>query len=351
MRGSISTTGNVGLERIWGLDSDSGADWTQQPNRSLGLENRSSGGRGTDPLEVPDVRINEIDDNYGVIEIRNASGSAVDLANWFLLISRGQDQAVQYVTRFSNSLVLSGGGFVVLANDPGSLPPEIPGGVPVRYLTGANVGSIDLNDDELTCALYTSAGQVADVVRCAAKTGTVVHNNPRTPCHWTDFVGAAPRYSIGDASVARSRSADSDSGLDWQSAAVRTIGSENLGFVGLEGPRDVVDVRLNQGLGSGLGISVIVNAGTAAAGWDHGFLLSLQHSEGLGPFFGLGLDAITNYGALAGLPPFSGTLDSQGSARWDFPPGIFVPGVDADFVFYVTTPGQLKITQILEFDT
>ena len=41
--GTQSTASTGCLERIWGLDSDGGLDWTDQPETSAGYENRGSG--------------------------------------------------------------------------------------------------------------------------------------------------------------------------------------------------------------------------------------------------------------------------------------------------------------------
>ena len=74
-------------------------------------------------------------------------------------------------------------------------------------------------------------------------------------------------------------------------------------------------------------------------------------SNGTGPFLGLGADAPTNWVNLMGVSPYFGTLDSNGSARYDFPAGSLPPGLGLDCLFYVTNGVSLRLTRILEFDT
>jgi hypothetical protein len=65
-RGTIeqsTLSGPRSVERLWGLDSDGGRDWTQQKTRTFGKENTNEGARGTEPGAPFTIRINEIDDS------------------------------------------------------------------------------------------------------------------------------------------------------------------------------------------------------------------------------------------------------------------------------------------------
>jgi hypothetical protein len=103
----------------------------------------------------------------------------------------------------------------------------------------------------------------------------------------------------------------------------------------------------------GQGLALLINGGTAQAGNTHSFLFSSGHLSGTGPILGLGLDAISNYTSITSLPPWTGTLDQNGAARIDVPPGTLPSGVDLDTIFFTLSPqGQLiASTGSLEFDT
>jgi len=129
-------SGAVSQERIWGLDSDAGADWTEQPNRSFGLINRNSGPRGSDN-PIPDIRINEIDNSPDYIELYNASGSLVDLQGWFFLCDASNGGNPSVVRPFPGSFVIAAGGYVVIG-DGATTPAELPGGTPYVNLAAVS---------------------------------------------------------------------------------------------------------------------------------------------------------------------------------------------------------------------
>lgn len=350
VRGVVSgTTGQVGVERIWGLDSDGGSDWTEQPDRSFGRENRSSGPRGTDPTAVIALEINELDDSPDYIEIYNTTAAAHNISDWFLLCSANQNGAHSVLT-IPAGTVIAAGGYVVLG-DSAVAPTEIPGGVP--YI---DIGSIPWDGSELDCALYDNLGRLVDLVRAPRTTGTLVHNFPRAPSYWSDFVGAAARnLNGGDDAIGRSgTSGDANDGGDWFPIYDRTMGSVNItsSQAGPAGHDDVFDVRVNE-TSLGQGFQAIMNAGSATAGYTYNFLVSIGHGLGVGPFFGLGADALVNLPLFYNIPPFSGLLDAQGSARIDFDPGSLPVGLDADLVFVLQQPGGaiVALTYVLAFDT
>ena len=146
---------------------------------------------------------------------------------------------------------------------------------------------------------------------------------------------------------------DNNNGGEWTPAFTRTMGSTNPTLAPqLAGNATSFDVRLN-GTPTGAGITAIMNAGPAYAGYRWSFTYSLNHLDGNGPFFGLGADALTNYLQLSQTPPWFGTLDAQGSARLDFPSGSIPPGVDTDDMFILQDPAGniVRVTDVLEFDS
>jgi hypothetical protein len=132
------------------------------------------------------------------------------------------------------------------------------------------------------------------------------------------------------------------------------MGSANLltTQAGPAGHGDSFDVRLNE-MAAGQGFQVIMNAGPAASSQTYNFFVSIGHSLGQGPFFGLGADALANFPLFYNVPPFSGLLDATGSARFEFNPGTFVPGIEADFIFLRQLPGGALAarTLVIAFDT
>lgn len=355
VRSSLSgTSGAVGVERIWGLDSDGGTDWTEQPNRSFGLESRSSGPRGADPVPVPAVRINETDDSPDYVELYNAGSASVNVTGWYFLMSAGQEQAHVRISPFPASTVLGPGAFVVIG-DSTAVPAELPAGGAYVNVGAAVLGSQNIPwiTDEYDCALYDVHGRLVDLMRTTLETGIVVHNHPRAPAGPLDFTGAAGRAGGGGAdAIGRSATgADTGTGADFRPVFVRTLGSANTGFAAGPGLGSVLDVRIHEGRGDGL--TILWNAGPAAAGGRYSFFTSAGHLNGLGPFLGLGPEALQNWLLILGVPPFSGFLDAQGSARLDLPPVSLPPGADADCLFIVESPpGQLVAhTLVCEFDS
>lgn len=346
-RGQI--LGSTSVERIRGLDSDGGRDWSEESNRSFGIENRSAGLRnGLDPVAIQSVRINEIDASPPLVELVNGSAAAVDLRDWYFLVSDAQGAPVRRVNPWPSASVLGIGRYAVLYE--GLVPPaEMPGTALPASLPPA---ALFLGPSKLTLGLYDRLGRLVDLVRSVDEAGSVVHNHPRLPSWPFDFTGAAPRLLAGDRSFGRAPgAADTDTGADWRAIDIRTMGSANLAFVGPPGHADTLDVRLHEGQGDGL--TAILNAGTSSAGHAYNILFSFGHLDGNGPFLGLGPDALSNWLALLSLPPFSGALDSRGSARFDFPAGSVPPGFQSDNLFITLAPGFVlsKRTLILEFDT
>jgi hypothetical protein len=360
VRGVVSGTSfEVGVERIWGLDSNSGGDWTDQPNRSLGLENRSSGPRGTDPISIASVRITETDDSPDFIELRNNGAGSVNLQDWFLHCSAFNNSSHDVIRPFATSTSMPAGTFLVLG-DGAAMPAELPGGVPYINVAPSNIPWVG---SEYDCALYDRFGRLVDLMRTTGPTSEMLHNEPRAPSHWADFLGGAGRAdfsgSPADDAVARiSVTTDSDRGSDWAPCFGRTMGSSNTNLVlseaghGLSGAFQDLDVRVTEGLFTGDGNSVIINAGPTRAGATYSFFISLANLQGTGPMLGLGPDAILNYLTFSVIPPFTGTLDAQGSARYDFPIGTVPSGIHGECIFVLLQSGQLAArTLVVPFDT
>lgn len=362
--GTYSTATSGCIERIWGLDSDGGLDWTDQVDTSPGLENRSSGPRGADTAAVNSlIKINEIDDAPDYIELYNSGPSEIclpfppvciplytNLKNWFLVVGDELGAQSRTITRpFSSDTYLQGGSYLILGD--GATPPaEMPAGT--TYIdVSANLPFSSAR--EFSVVLYDHLGRVVDAMRTTLPDRNLVYNHPRMPTHWNDFTGSAMRTLSGDGCVGRdSASTDLGNGADWRPVSVRTMGSANSGFVaGLSSNGDVLDVRGNEGGFPGDGATVIINGGASAAGWSYGQMWSGGHLFGGGPFIGLGADAPQNWLNLLGAPPFFGSLDADGSARYDFMPSSVPPGFQLDVLFYVTNGTSVRISSIVEFDT
>ena len=366
VRDGSQSTGVAGaVERIWGLDSDGGMDWTDQAAGSPGLENTSSGPRGSDTAGVyTHIKINEVDDGPDYIELYNSGSSQfclpppfggcfpafTNLKDWYLVI--GDDLAFggrTVVRPFPENFLMVGDTYLVIG-DVASAPAELPGnGVYIPVSTNIPFAS----QREYSIVLYDNLGRVVDAMRTTAQDRGVVYNHPRMPSHWADFTGAALRSSDGDQAIGRdAASTDLNTGADWRAVSTRTMGYANSGFVaGNSGHGDILDVRGNEGSFPGNGATVILNAGVGAAGWSYGQMFSFTHSNGTGPFFGLGADAPTNWVNLQGISPYFGTLDSNGAARYDFQAGSLPPGLGIDCLFYITNGSSFRLTRILEFDT
>lgn len=351
----------LSAERIWGLDSNSGADWYGGGPRSFGLENACSGTRGIEPLPHPPVVINEIDDSPDLMEIYNSSTTeTVDMRNWYILTmgNHGSSNIVHIVPPFASHLgfgLLFANEYAVIG-DSANPPAEKPQSVPYINTSAAGQPNIPWSINPFSVGLYDNRGRLVDHVRVARRDTNVAHNHPRLPSAPGDFRGHALRTIAGDRAVGRNHlSTDTNRGADWTPIATRTMGSaNNVVFhppAAHENPPPV-DVRLHSGAGTA--IHIIVHAGPERAGAHWSFAASAGHLNGTGPLLGLGPDAIQNYLVLSVAPGFAGILDSHGVGRSDFPPGILPPGVSLDTIFFLVDPptgNLLDQSGILMFDT
>ncbi len=346
----------VSVERIWGLDSDAGRDWTEEVVRSFGLENRSSGARGTDTLAEPQIRITEIDDSPDFVELYNNGNTGVDLRDFLLLASWTQGAPPSRILPFPSSVSLAAGSSIVIG-DTAAGPAELPAGVPYVNLSAIGGSNLPFVGTEFSLGLYDNLGRLLDLVRVTGDDDGVVHNHPRAPAHWSAFTGSAPRQgSVGAGSLGRAKLvttfSDTDKGSDWRALFTRSMGAYVPAWVGSPGLGDVLDVRLNE-TGMGDGMTIIINAGAATSGFRYSFFFSLGHLEGTGPFFGLGPEALENWIGVLASPPFTGTLDLRGSARVDLASGSLPPGIQFDCIFILQTPSGAydRRTAILEYDS
>lgn len=364
-RGGVATRGNAfphaSVERIWGLDSNSGRDWTGETKRSLGLENQCAGTRGSEPDPTFDVVMTEIDHYNDYIEIYNKGYTTLSMNDWeFVITSGGVKTIIQPFA--TNNISLTSGEYYLIGDGP------VPSGTAlgVFAVNVANFGqSFNLNHREYEIALYDGYGRLMDIVRASGGNDTVVQNHPRAPAHWNDFTGAALRLAVaGDDVICRRISSigiiggttpyfSNGSGADWQPCWYHTLGSVNSGWIGQQGMSDRFDVRAHESA-LGDGMTIIFNAGSAQAGNKYSFMFSNGHAFGAGPLWGLGWDALTNWLFIQSSPLFSGLLGARGEGRIDLPPGALPPGVTADVIFLLQDPGTgavLMRTPIIMFDT
>ena len=339
-------------ERIWGLDSNGGADWTSQGRRTMGLEIQHDGTVGFDPLPLQRVVINETDDSPDLIELRSRTVFPVNLQGWSLLCSAVQGGAHTRLEPFPNPLILLGSAFVVVG-DSSTPPPELPGGIP--YVGLSVIGSnIPWTTNEYDCALYDSHGRLVDLMRTTGHDDPVLHNHPRAPSRRSDFTGAAGRSGSGDGAIGRNpTSTDQDVGADFVPQPFRTMGSANSSGGGsFPNGATQLDVRINA-TGIGGGLAMILNAGPEHAGENWSFAFTLGHLSGTGPILGLGPEAIQNWIVASQTPPWFGILDARGAARVDLPSGSIPLGsLQVDLIFVVFKPdGNLSfVTNVLEMD-
>lgn len=346
-----------GMERIWGLDSNSGADWTAETKLSMGRENRNTGNRGTDPISVPRILINEINPNPDHVElVRANTNAAIDLRNWYFLASARNGSPISVIRpwRSQHEFV---GSFEVVGE--GAPPMEMPQGTVYTNVTALGE-NFPMTGDEFSLALYDSHGRLVDLVRTMGEDFTIGHNHPRLPAPRAAFRGFAPRTTLGARGLGRTGSvaqAQAHGGA-WRPIGTRSLGTFNSvnWFFGDAGTNELIDARIHMD-GNG-DLTCIVRADRSLASQNWGFVVSSGHLNGTGPFFGLGEDALTNFVAFGMQAPFTGPLDGRHSARFDLAGPIPV-GIDLDFIFFTfTTPatpsGSIQITSqtsILEFDS
>ncbi len=343
-------------ERIEGLDSNSGSDWTANNGRSLGLENRNSGQRGIDTIPAYAVKINEIDDSPDYIEMVNRGQTSVNLNGWYLLASAVQGGAHAHIRpnwdSGLNTGIIGSQTYVVLG-DTSTAPAEKPSGVRYIDVTTEGYPGLPFTTSEYDCALYDHYGRLVDIVRSTGHDDAVAHNHPRAPSGTTDFIGAGQRGTAGDQAFGRRIAIDNDLGTDWKPMSTRTMGSPNPVTFVSQSPLSPLDVRFHD-TAQGGGLTMILNAEATNAGALWTFTFSYGHLSGTGPLLGLGSEALSIYQTLSTTPPFFGTLDSRGHARLDVDPGSIPLGVDLDAIFFLQDPTSLAytaISYILEFDT
>jgi len=350
-RTGVSTDVAGSMERIWGLDTNGPEDWTEQPFHSLGWESRSSGPRGLDAAlpPRPAVRITEIDPrNPNYVEIHNVGSNDVDLTNWCIRASRGQGIPHTTVRPFPYGFTLAASARLVIGN--GTAPNELPFGVP--YLL-ADI-PLPWGAAPLDCALYDHLGRVVDLVRSTGYANKVVHNHPRAPSYWQDFMGAAGREpfkrSIRGHVIGRTGLGDSNTGGDWAPLKQRTMGSANAVAVGPVGHGMQFDVRVHSLPNTG-GLELIAIAPPTYSGATFYMAASLGHDGGLGPLFGMPVDALDWLSGPGMTLPWTGQFDAQASFRIGFPGNVMPLGVEADILAIAIRPGLPALfTRVLEYD-
>lgn len=340
---SGSTLSSGCVERIWGLDSDRGSDWTEQAAPSLGLENRNSGARGTDPAPLADIKLNEISAGASSFIELQRSGPAIDLDGWFLVFSEAQDAPRSFKYPFGPGSMIGGASPFAVIGDTPNPPAECP---PATLYANVGIfGPLGLSASEFSVGLYDASGRCIDLVRATATDSELVHNEPRLPAARDRFTGAVRRSSLGAGVVGRTGSGQS--GMDWHALATRTMGAANGASVGPAGHADPVDLRLNDGPLQSGAVAFILDGPDSWQGNLYAIAPSLFHSSGTGPLLGLGSDALSNFLLLLGLPPFTGALDAAGSARFDFGAFTLPFGTDIDLIAVVFTPAGAFVGRTL----
>ncbi len=354
----LTNPSELNAERIWGLDSNSGGDWTTGRPRSFGLENVASGLRGQDPIAIRSVRINEVDDSPDYVELHRPGtlllSPSVNVQGWYLLTSPAQNSAHTRIDPFPTPRTMAANSYVVLGETT-SPPAEM--ATTSNYVNVVPLGyNLPFVGEEFSCALYDSYGRCVDVLRTTGATHVIPHNAPRAPSAWTEFTGAAFRSTISSGAIGRTPTGfDSNTGKDFRTQPTRSMGSANLATFPTGGDVDL-DARLHE-TGVPGGMTIILNAGSDHAGEKWTYAFSLGHQLGTGPVLGLGADAVNNWLFTISTPGLYGVLDSMGSARLDFPPGTLPPGIQTDGIFFLQpNTGNLfepfiTQTRILEFDT
>lgn len=345
-------------QRIEGLDSNSGGDWTIGSERAFGLRNAATGFRGSDPLPKNAVIFDEIDAANGYVELHAVDivdPDGVDLRGWsFLRHARQGQSGVRSVIGGLGERLVSGARRIVVGRSV-SPPAELPG--TVSYYTGSDVApALTFSGREFSLALYDHHGRLIELVRTSGDDDLVAHNEPRAPSSWNDFTGVVQRAGPStDIFGRRLAVTDTNTGVDFRATTTRQMGVNNI-FTGIFPPDPImrgVDVRLDAAPPVGGGLTIIVAAGPERAGERWSFFWDLGHFFGQGPLFGLGPNAINNY-LLTGLtPPFSGFLDASGTGRLDLPAGSVPPGAALDTIFVLQGAGGSLTarTGILMFDS
>ena len=338
------------VERIWGLDSNGGSDWTRQATSSLGLENQSDGTRSPESGALAAVVINEISITPLYIEFQNTGATAVNPMGWKLMGSPGNQLSHDTLYPWHHPLSIPAGGYFVIGAGPA--PSELPASVPYVDLVAEQLGVLNYGQDEMDCALYDEHGRLLDLVRGKAGLGLLTHNDPRAPSHWSDFEGTGGRETaIQNGLFGRMAGPDTNTGSDWSPTGTRTMGSVNSGFSGPLGWPGDIDVRFSDTLQGG-GVTLILNAGVPMGGKDYTLILSGVPMNGQGPFFGLDVDAILFFQTFGSVAPFGDVLSPTGSRRFDLPPGS-IPGFSFDGMVFVIDPalGIIAQTMVLELRT
>lgn len=211
---------------------------------------------------------------------------------------------------WSTSYPVPAGSFVVLGNTAAP-PTELPVGGLYRNLAASGGTLLTLGTSEFSVALYDRYGRVVDLVRTTGHDDTVVHNHPRAPSSWDDFMGAAQQHAQGDAVIGRNGTAsDTNTASDWTDYTTRTMGASNQpGFTYAPSSEPQMNVRANAGSQGG-SLTLIINAGEDLAGSIWTFTFSYGHLQGTGTLFGIGPEALNSYLILSTTPPWFGTLDA-----------------------------------------
>lgn len=351
-----SSASGQSVERIWGLDSDSGEDWTYQTVATPGRENSSNGPRGTDPRLDERVQINEVDARDEYIEIKVTESETVNLKSWFLMVSGYNGQAPMLFAPFPERHRIISNGYTILGSSA-TAPAELPTSLGIPYRTVSP--SFPFNPlGEYQIALYDHFGRLVDVVRAANPSNRLTHNHPRCPSAWDDFLGSAGNFVIEnhmtsfEPADARIGEVDTNSGADWAKVFHRTMGFANPSSTSTPLGRDYpLDVRLN-GTWTGTGLTLIINAGPNYANYPWTFTFGSGHALGHGPFFGMAWDALPNFFAISQAPGLTGTLDADGLARLDFPADSFPAGFQTDnryFLFDPSTGALVAMTDIFPY--
>lgn len=296
-RGAVAQSQSV--ERAWGQDSDSGADWSEQVQASPLRPNTASGPEGTDPRpSSPRVLINEVwsqglSAGARVVELHAVDGP-VSLEGWSLRYGREGSSVEEYAIALGRAIwpsdqeseLQAGDHLLVVTGLPDGelISSLVNSGAPIVYgpLAGQPATTGTSERGPVGLALYDDKGRLIDEVRISLFFTNYLGPEFLAPGRWEQWRGVARTQLVSTATYrgagcARISTTDSDRGEDWRPTLVPTLGFPNTtsSVMQLVPPAVSFGIRVD-------GRSLVVNAGPARAGRSVSCAFSFSSYGGLG---------------------------------------------------------------------